>query len=98
MLSTISPCTLGLPTLPSSPGKFLLRESAMCPDEDKAHFENISLHKYFNTNNLWVNLPALKVGCLPALARFNTTLPARMPQGGFGCSWWLVSGSCRIGC
>ncbi len=34
----------------------------MCPDEDKAKFEDIALHKFFNTNNLWVNLPQLKVG------------------------------------
>ena len=39
----------------------MLRESAMCPDEDKASFEDISKHKFFNTNNLWVNLPKLKV-------------------------------------
>eukprot|EP00879_Flechtneria_rotunda_P011464 GHRR01011977.1.p1 GENE.GHRR01011977.1~~GHRR01011977.1.p1 ORF type:complete len:438 (+),score=150.27 GHRR01011977.1:214-1527(+) len=41
-------------------GKFTLRESAMCPDADKSAFEDISKHKYFNTNNLWVNLPQLK--------------------------------------
>lgn len=41
-------------------GKFLLRESAMCPDGDKSHFENIELHKFFNTNNLWVDLDQLK--------------------------------------
>uniref|UniRef100_A0A7R9V765 UTP--glucose-1-phosphate uridylyltransferase n=1 Tax=Chlamydomonas euryale TaxID=1486919 RepID=A0A7R9V765_9CHLO len=41
-------------------GKLMLRESAMCPDDDKAAFEDISKHKFFNTNNLWVNLPALK--------------------------------------
>ncbi len=45
-----------------SDGKFILRESAMCPDPDKAAFEDITKHKYFNTNNLWVNLPMLKVG------------------------------------
>ncbi len=44
-----------------SDGRLMLRESAMCPDEDKASFENISKHKFFNTNNLWVNLPKLKV-------------------------------------
>lgn len=43
-----------------SDGKFLLRESAMCPDEDKKHFEDIAKHKFFNSNNLWVNLGALK--------------------------------------
>jgi UDP-N-acetylglucosamine pyrophosphorylase len=41
-------------------GRLILRESAMCPDKDKEAFENISIHKYFNTNNLWLNLPALK--------------------------------------
>lgn len=40
--------------------KFMLRESAMCPEGDKAAFEDISKHKFFNTNNLWINLPALK--------------------------------------
>ena len=43
-----------------SDGRLILRESAMCPDKDKEAFENISIHKYFNTNNLWLNLPALK--------------------------------------
>ncbi|KAI3426193.1 hypothetical protein D9Q98_008570 [Chlorella vulgaris] len=41
-------------------GRLVLRESAMCPDEDKHKFEDISLHKFFNTNNLWVNLRKLK--------------------------------------
>lgn len=41
-------------------GQFLLRESAQCPAEDSAAFQDIRRHKYFNTNNLWINLPALK--------------------------------------
>lgn len=52
-------------------GKFMLRESAMCPDADKGHFEDISRHKYFNTNNLWVNLPLLKA----TLESSNGALP-----------------------
>lgn len=40
--------------------RIMLRESAMCPDADKSHFENINKHKFFNTNSLWVNLPKLK--------------------------------------
>ena len=32
----------------------------MIDDADKAAFEDISKHKFFNTNNLWVNLEALK--------------------------------------
>lgn len=37
-------------------GKFMLRESAMCPDDDKSAFEDITKHKFFNTNNLWISL------------------------------------------
>ena len=40
-------------------GKMLLRESAQCPKEDEVEFQNISKHKFFNTNNLWINLPSL---------------------------------------
>lgn len=43
-----------------SDGRLTLRESAMCPDADKAQFEDISRHRFFNTNNLWVNLRKLK--------------------------------------
>lgn len=42
-------------------GRFLLRESAQCPKEDEAHFQDIDLHRYFNTNNLWIDLQALKI-------------------------------------
>jgi UTP--glucose-1-phosphate uridylyltransferase len=41
-------------------GQLILRESAQCPDEDMAQFQNVARHKYFNTNNLWLNLTALK--------------------------------------
>ncbi|MCA9973401.1 MAG: UTP--glucose-1-phosphate uridylyltransferase [Anaerolineales bacterium] len=41
-------------------GQLILRESAQCPDADKAAFQDVSRHRYFNTNNLWLNLPALK--------------------------------------
>jgi len=41
-------------------GQMLLRESAQCPDEDEKEFQNVGKYKYFNTNNLWVNLEALK--------------------------------------
>ncbi len=40
-------------------GQLILRESAQCPGDDQASFENISRHRYFNTNNLWLNLEAL---------------------------------------
>ena len=41
-------------------GGFLLRESAQCPPEDQDLFQDITRHKYFNTNNLWLHLGALK--------------------------------------
>ncbi|MEM7114403.1 MAG: UTP--glucose-1-phosphate uridylyltransferase [Chloroflexota bacterium] len=44
----------------SADGQLTLRESAQCPPEDEIYFQDITRHKYFNTNNLWLNLPALK--------------------------------------
>ncbi|CAJ1445206.1 unnamed protein product, partial [Effrenium voratum] len=41
-------------------GGLLLRESAQCPDEDEKEFQNVAKYKFFNTNNLWVDLVALK--------------------------------------
>jgi UTP--glucose-1-phosphate uridylyltransferase len=40
-------------------GQLVLRESAQCPTADEEAFQDIGRHKYFNTNNLWFNLPAL---------------------------------------
>jgi UTP--glucose-1-phosphate uridylyltransferase len=40
-------------------GGLLLRESAQCPDDEKDDFQDVSRHRYFNTNNLWVDLRAL---------------------------------------
>lgn len=41
-------------------GQLLLRESAQCPESDIDDFQNIEKHRYFNTNNLWINFKALK--------------------------------------
>ncbi len=41
-------------------GQLVLRESAQCPDADSSSFQDVARHKYFNTNNLWINLRALK--------------------------------------
>jgi len=40
--------------------QLILRESAMCADEDEGEFQNISKHKFFNTNNLWIRLDKLQ--------------------------------------
>lgn len=38
----------------------ILRESAQCPEEDQDAFQDISRHKFFNSNNLWIRLDRLK--------------------------------------
>ena len=40
--------------------QLILREVAQCPQEDMPHFQDISRHRYFNTNNLWIRLDALR--------------------------------------
>lgn len=54
-----------------SDGQPLLREVAQCPDGDVAAFQDISKHRYFNTNNLWVRLDALR----DYLGRHNGIVP-----------------------
>merc|ERR1712232_459239 len=41
-------------------GGLTLRESAQCPPEDEKAFQDVSKYKYFNTNNLWIDLTKLK--------------------------------------
>ena len=62
----------------------LLRESAQCPEEDLAAFQDIERHRYFNTNNLWIRLDALRAelnrggGLLPLpLIRNEKTIDPR---------------------
>jgi UTP--glucose-1-phosphate uridylyltransferase len=40
-------------------GQLILRESAQCPPDEEAEFQDIRRFCYFNTNNLWINLRAL---------------------------------------
>ena len=49
----------------------ILREVAQCPAEEMAAFQNIERYQYFNTNNLWLHLPALQ----RLLQHFNGVLP-----------------------
>lgn len=41
-------------------GQPLLREVAQCPEADVADFQDINKHRFFNTNNLWIRLDALR--------------------------------------
>jgi UTP--glucose-1-phosphate uridylyltransferase len=40
-------------------GQLVLREIAQTPDQDRDAFQDVARHRYFNTNTLWVSLPAL---------------------------------------
>lgn len=41
-------------------GGLLLRELAQTPDEDAGTFQDVGRHRFFNTNNLWIDLQALR--------------------------------------
>lgn len=41
-------------------GQLILRESAQCPPGDEEAFQSTHRHRYFNTNNLWINLVDLQ--------------------------------------
>lgn len=43
-----------------SDGRLVLRESAQCPRGDLHFFHDIDRHQYFNTNNLWIRLEAVR--------------------------------------
>jgi UTP--glucose-1-phosphate uridylyltransferase len=40
-------------------GRLILRELAQCPKQEEEDFQDIRKHRFFNTNNLWLNLRAL---------------------------------------
>jgi len=59
-------------------GGLLLRESAQCPSEDEKAFQDVSKYIYFNTNNLWVDLRALKA----AFQKHNGAIPLPVMKNG----------------
>lgn len=70
-----------------SDGRLVLRESAQCPKEDEARFQDIGVHQYFNTNNLWLRLDHLRAelernnGIIPLpLIRNVKTVDPRKPE------------------
>ncbi|MEN8161225.1 MAG: UTP--glucose-1-phosphate uridylyltransferase, partial [Myxococcota bacterium] len=40
-------------------GRLILREVAQCPADERDTFEDVERWRWFNTNNLWIDLPAL---------------------------------------
>ena len=68
-------------------GRLALRETAQCPDDELEELQDIKTHRYFNTNNLWLHLPSLRVlldrneGVLPLSSIVNPkTLDPRDPE------------------
>jgi uncharacterized protein (AIM24 family) len=55
----------------ASDGRLVLRESAQCPSADMDAFQDISRHRYFNTNNVWLALRPLR----DLLAHYGGFLP-----------------------
>jgi len=41
-------------------GRLILREAAQCPADEREAFQDIERYRFFNTNNVWINLKALK--------------------------------------
>lgn len=60
-------------------GRLLLREVAQCPPEDLGAFQDIERHRFFNTNNLWLDLNALDEGWtdLPLIVNRKPVVPHR---------------------
>ncbi len=54
----------------------ILRESAQCPEADLDVFQDITRHRFFNTNNLWIRLDRLR----DALAESGGFLPLPVIQ------------------
>ncbi|UCH23983.1 MAG: UTP--glucose-1-phosphate uridylyltransferase [Deltaproteobacteria bacterium] len=41
-------------------GRLLLREAAQCPQNELGAFQDIQRYRFFNTNNIWLNLRSLQ--------------------------------------
>lgn len=52
-------------------GRLILREVAQCPADDTAAFQDITKHRYFNTNTLWLRVSDLRA----ALDKHGGALP-----------------------
>jgi UTP--glucose-1-phosphate uridylyltransferase len=42
-------------------GRLILREAAQCPQAEIAAFQDIARYRFFNTNNIWINLNSLNI-------------------------------------
>jgi UTP--glucose-1-phosphate uridylyltransferase len=57
-------------------GRLVLRETAQTAEEDLPAFEDLERHRYFNCNNIWVDLQALETPLeLPLIVNRKTVDP-----------------------
>jgi UDP-N-acetylglucosamine pyrophosphorylase len=61
----------------------ILRESAMCAEEDEAAFQDITKHRFFNTNNLWIRIDKLQ----EIVAKFGGYIPLPMIMNNKTVCW-----------
>ena len=66
---------------PCRDGGYVLRETAQTPEEDLEALQDITRHRYVNTNNLWVDLRALRE-VLERARRRARAAADRQPQDG----------------
>jgi UTP--glucose-1-phosphate uridylyltransferase len=60
-----------------SDGRLVLRETAQTADEDQEAFEDLERHRYFNCNNIWVDLHAIREPLeLPLIVNRKTVDPS----------------------
>ena len=62
-------------------GGLVLRESAQTPEDDLPAFQDVTRHRFFNTNNLWLDLEAL-ARLLDEPRRLCRPADDRQPQAG----------------
>lgn len=60
-------------------GHIILREIAQTPTDDLHYFQDISRHRYLNTNNVWISIPAL-LAHLEEHTYFDLPLISNMKQ------------------
>ena len=91
-------------------GRLILREAAQCPKDEINAFQDIRRYRYFNTNNIWINLKALKnlfdrrkMINLPLILnaktlnpRDETSPPVYQVESAMGAAVYLFDGSAAV--
>lgn len=92
-------------------GGLLLREAAQCPSDEMSFFQDITRYRYFNTNNLWIDLRALadymqRTGGPPDLPvivnrktvdpKDSASLPVVQLETAMGAALAVLPGACAL--